>query len=147
MRPETACLNNDENPHHLCSCLETRNAFTHTYTHIPVPLSTHTFFQIVFEVLKSLNPNLSPSFGFPLPLCICILLTYRFCVGCYGTQKAGVIPMTCKDGLSQELLLLALDGRHEHRVSQGRRGWLTVSPWAGAAPSAVTELSQLLKDG
>ena len=39
---------------------------THTYTHIP--LSTHTLFQTVFEILESLNPHLSLSFGLPLSL-------------------------------------------------------------------------------
>ena len=52
--------------------------------------------------------------------------------------------MTCKDGFSQELLLLAPDRRREHRV--GRRGWFSVCPWAEAATSVVTELSQLPSD-
>lgn len=65
-------------------------------------------------------------------------------MGHYGTEKAEVTTVTCKDGLSQELLLLAPDGRCEHRV--GCRGWLTVPPRAEAATSVVTELSQLLSD-
>lgn len=65
-------------------------------------------------------------------------------MGRYGTQKAEVTPVTCKDKFSQELLLLAPDRRREHKV--GHRGWFTVCPWAEAATSVVTQLSQLLSD-